>query len=51
MARVDDDEDDEVNPLNIKQNLNNYTYKKLIKLANVLINSLCELTVEKGNFL
>lgn len=38
---------DEITPFNIKQNLNDYTLKKLIKLANSLIAFLCKLTIEK----
>lgn len=47
MARLDDEEEDAVTHLTIKQNLNDYTPKKLRKLANILIDSLCDLTIKK----
>lgn len=47
MAKSEDDEEKEVTVLDIKQNLNVYSLKKLRKLANIFIDSLCDLTTEK----
>lgn len=47
MAKSIDDADEEVTLLDIKQNLNVYSIKKLKRLASVLIDSLCELAAEK----
>ena len=47
MAKSDDESDEEVTLLDLKENLNLYSVKKLKKLACVLIDSLCELTDEK----
>lgn len=47
MARSDDEEEDKITLFDIKQNLNDYNPKNLRKLITVLIDSLCDLTVEK----
>lgn len=39
----------EVSLHNIKHNMNDYSLTKLRKISHVLINSLCELTIEKNS--
>ena len=48
MAQSDDeDAEDKVTLLDIKQNLNTFSLKRLRKLANVMIDSVIELTSER----
>uniref|UniRef100_A0A0V0IPX0 Putative ovule protein n=1 Tax=Solanum chacoense TaxID=4108 RepID=A0A0V0IPX0_SOLCH len=50
MAKSDDeDNEDKVTLLDIKQNLNTYSVRRLRNLANVLIDSVIELTTEKDS--
>lgn len=50
MVKSKDNKDEEVTILTIKQNLKDYSLKKLKSLATVLIDSLCDLTKEKDLF-
>jgi len=50
MAKLDDEDDeDKVTLFDIKQNLNSYSVRRLRNLANVLIESIIELTTEKDS--
>lgn len=50
MENLDEDEDDKVTPLDIKENFNNYSLNGLMSLIVVLINAINDLTRDTEYF-
>lgn len=47
MEKSEDEEENKVTLFDIKKKLNNYSHKKITKLANVLLNYVCELIIQR----
>lgn len=51
MDTFDEDDDDEISFLDVQQNLNTYSWKKLSSLANVLKDCYCGLANKKDSLI
>lgn len=49
LANIEGEKQKEVTPFYIKDNIHNNSTKRLKSLASVLIDSICEQTIEKNN--